>query len=127
MTVAFRSALALAGSRFRIPLNHPDIEAVGKRIEALMHRPDLEQDEGGNLTRMYRDLRKADRALHWMLGDRQLPESTMRPDFPDDAQRPSSEFFGMSDFEIRVGFVWRVSEYVDQLERGFNLRCGNDI
>lgn len=123
-----RSPSATGRDRFRIPLNHPDIEPIGNRIEALLRSTDLDQTEGGRLTRMYRDLRNIDRSLYWMLGDQPLPATNIRPEFPNDGQRPSSEHFGKADFEIRVGFVWLVFEHVEQLEhRSINAKVGRDV
>lgn len=117
----FKSALPLAvsGKSYRLRLDHPEIEAIGARMERLYQRALLPDDERGETLKLYKSLSSADRFFANAYGDHPLPKTRIRPKFVTDSRRPSSEYFGAPDHEVRAGFIWRVLEYVERLEQQY--------
>ena len=107
----------------RLPLDHHETEAIAKRIHILLCTDVLSDDERGHLIKKCSDLRKADYRLARRLFENPLPATGMRPMFFDDNNRPLSGVFGQPDLLVMAGWVFRLREYVERLERKY---FGND-
>ncbi|GLS30561.1 hypothetical protein SAMN04488498_103122 [Mesorhizobium albiziae] len=103
---------SISAGDYRLPLDHPDVEAVGRRADRLYQTAPLSDDERGLLIKKYAGLEDADRFLSGWLHDRLLPETNLRP------QRPWSGGGVVGAVtEHHVGFVARAREYIEKLER----------
>lgn len=129
-------------NKVRIPLDHPETDAIAKRICILLCMDVINDDERGHLIKKYSDLRKADYRLARLLFGQPLPTTTLRPDFYDDYCRPLAfmgkvatdrlgrEYpFGSTSWKIEVmsGWVHRLREYVERLERKYFDAANDDI
>lgn len=111
------------GGDWRRPLHHPQLEVIGKRMVSLYRMP-LKEDERGNLIVAYEHMIRCDLALVRMLGDAALPYSGERPLLPDPVGTllTISNASDASEGARRgrcVGYIRRVEEYVDALERKY--------
>ncbi|HEV2897372.1 MAG TPA: hypothetical protein VGX71_05925 [Pseudaminobacter sp.] len=105
---------SISGNEYRPPLDHPDIEAVGRRADRLYRTAPLTDDERPLLLKKYDGLKAADLFLTGRLDERPLPETDLRP------VRPwSGDGLAGSVTEYHVGFVARTREYVERLERRY--------
>lgn len=89
----------------RIPLDHPKAEQLSARINKLINCRLLSKIVRGDLVKKAWWLRRADRTLSRMLGDRDLPPWSFRPKIPEGS---------LGDI---VGWVLGVEELVIELER----------
>lgn len=112
--------------KVRLPLDHHETESVAKRIHILLCTDALSDDERGHLIKKYSDLRKADCRLARRLFDNPLPATSMRPMFFDDNNRPLSGVFGQPDLLVMTGWVFRLRDYVERLERKYFGHADND-
>lgn len=103
--------------KIRIPLDHPETEQISKRIRFLIFSGMLSEDECGRLTKWQRELRKADSLLSRILYDRPLPATELRPLFYD----YKGPFLSGSQAEVATGWVFRLREYVEKLERKYSV------
>ncbi|MER8440718.1 hypothetical protein NKH36_33150 [Mesorhizobium sp. M1312] len=103
---------SISGNDFRLPLDHPEIEAVGRRADRLYRTAKLSDDERAWLLKKYAGLEVADLYLMGALGDRPLPKTDLRPCRP----RLGGGTAGPT-IEDHAGFVTRMLEYVERLER----------
>jgi hypothetical protein len=86
----------------------------------------INDDERGHLIKKYSELRKADYRLARRLFDNPLPATNMRPMFFDDYSRPLSGVFGQPDLFVMAGWVFRLRDYVERLERKYFGRIDDD-
>lgn len=105
--------------KIRVPLDHPETERLAKRITFLIFSGKLTEDECGQLIKKERDLRKVDYRLARRLFDAPIPVSPHRPMFWDDHRRPFSGVFCGDELAVWAGWVARLREYVERLERKY--------
>ncbi|MDB5601179.1 MAG: hypothetical protein JWN71_3223 [Xanthobacteraceae bacterium] len=103
-------------SKIRLALDHPEAEAIAKRVHLLMCMDVLNDDERGNLIKKYSELRKVDFRLARRVFEGPLPVTDIRPMFYDDHCRPGSGVFGRCEVEVWAGWVFRLRDYVAKLE-----------
>ena len=122
---------SVSGNSYRLPLDHPQIERAAQKLEAAYLSGNMSQQDMCEAIKLYRLLTRVDRYFFNILGERELPVTTLRPYRPDDAQRPSSQHSGMPEMEVRAGFVWRVQELAENITFAADLSefCvrGDDI
>ncbi len=121
--------LSRESDNVRLPLDHPETEAIAKRIQCLLGIDALSGDDRGNLRKKYRDLQKADSLLVRQFFGRPLPVTGLRPQFWNDGQSASlqSGTFVDDKFIIAAGFVQWVREWVETLERQYCDNSHDDI
>ena len=120
-----------APKTFRLPLDHPETELIDQRIHALLDRGRLNDQEFGQLVKLTKSLKRADRFLARVLYGRPLPRTSIRPLFWDDAFHRLHHVGGLP-VEAIAGWVWRVAEYVERIERKYGVAApamepGDDI
>lgn len=109
------------GRKIRIPLDHPEVEAIDLRMHVLAATGELNDAELGMLIKLRRSVVKADKMLGRRLIGRPLPETSLRPIFWDECRNAMSQVFESDPVECAAGFVLRVSEYVEKLERKYGV------
>jgi len=102
------------GNKVRIPLDHPETDAIAKRICILLCMDVINDDERGHLIKKYGDLRP-------------LPPTELRPMFFDDYLRPLSGMNGKPAILVMAGWVHRLRDYVGRLERKYFDAANDDI
>lgn len=115
------------GNKVRIPLDHPETDAIAKRIYILLCMDVINDDERGHMIKKYGDLRKADYRLARLLFDSPLPPTELRPMFFDDYLRPLSGMNGKPAILVMAGWVHRLRDYVGRLERKYFDAANDDI
>jgi hypothetical protein len=108
-----------SAQNIRIPLDYHKTDALDLRIRHLLACAELTEIESGRLMKLRPELRRTDHKLARVLHGRPLPATTLRPDFPDDYQFPGSEAFGAPAVLCWAGWVHRVREHVEKLERRY--------
>ncbi|BBF92834.1 hypothetical protein [Blastochloris tepida] len=109
------------GRSIRIPLDHPEIDAIDLRMHVLAATGELNDAELGMLIKLWRNARRADKFLGRALLGGALPETSVRPMFWDAAAQ-----YECSQIECAAGFVLRVREWVEKLERKYGLPADVD-
>lgn len=105
---------AVNGGDWRAPLDHPEVEAIGKRADRLYRTVSLADEDRAMLIKIYAELASTDSWLSRTIGERVLPETTVRP---RSSSRPGWDDRAVPDIEWRVGFVARAGAYVERLEQ----------
>lgn len=106
---------SVSGKKYRLPLNHPQIEAIAARADAV-YRGTLTDHERGTLLKLYRHLKHTGRSIYRREGEKSLPKTEVRP---KSLNVKASDLVGCGPWEIEAGFIWRISEYVERLERKY--------
>lgn len=101
----------VSGGGFRKPLDHPDIESIGKQADHLYRATTLNDDDRAMLLKIYSELKKADRFLARRLRNQPVWITQLRPRFWNDWLVENAD-----RIEAACGFVWRVLEYINRLE-----------
>ncbi|MFC4353178.1 hypothetical protein ACFOW6_16635 [Fodinicurvata halophila] len=109
----------VAGTRWREPLSHPEIDALGKRADVLYSLALLSVQERTALLQLYRELQRADRSLSNLLEGKPLPHVEVRP---SQAMRGG---VAAKKIEHDAGFVARFREYIVRLEHRHGLGDGD--
>lgn len=104
------------GAKIRIPLDHPETDAIHFRASVLLGAGILNDREFGTLLKKIRELRRVDFKLARRLCGRPLPWTDCRPELPAEALMPASPHFGKREVEVWTGWVRRVADYVAALE-----------
>jgi hypothetical protein len=107
---------SVSGKNYRLPLDHPQVEAVGHKLEALYQGGKLCDEKMLELIKLYRSLIRVDRYCSNRWGASPLPNAPIRPGRPDAGQLVASEYFGLPDHEVRAGFVYYAADCAAQLE-----------
>lgn len=110
--------------RVRIPLDHPETEAIAARMQRLLDNEALPDGVFGEIVKRMRTLRDADYSLARGLQGKAIPKTDVRPFYPDDYLRPSSScfeyFLSVPHYHCRTeclaGWVLRLKDWVDNLE-----------
>lgn len=111
----------VSGSRYRVPLDHPDCEQVGKVLDALYTNAALSPDERSFLIREYRRLRRVDKYFAIITGETPIPAVDIRP------RRPDAYVMDHSQRDCFAGYFWRLHRYARLLsERHFGDGGGLD-
>lgn len=106
---------AVNGKDWRPALDHPGIEAIARRADCL-YRAAMPDDMRGLLIKKYQELEKADRYLARRLRDEPVWITELRPRFWNDALGAECN---RDRSETVCGFVWRVLEFIESLERKY--------
>lgn len=117
---------SVSGRDFRVPLDHPDIEAIARRIDRLYRAAPLTNEDRGRLLKIYEGLEQVDYCLARRLRTQRLPITDLSPLFWDDDRYPTSDAWGCDGVEAKAGWVWRVHDFVERLERRYDPTEHND-
>jgi hypothetical protein len=108
----------VAGTEWRAPLDHPEIEAIAKRLDHLYRNFSLSEAHRAEMLVRYSHLVRADEAIESLVAlfaefsrDMPLGDPGIRPKKP--APVPGS---GNTAAQVAVGFVLRMAEWVKRLE-----------
>jgi hypothetical protein len=116
MTDEPRDVVYIGNKKMRLPFDRHDLEAIAKRIDALLFSPSVDDQGKVELEKLCRGLRKCDDFLSRVIGDQPLPTTELRPARHNEDTYRSSPLFGENQVMVRVGFVYRVDEHVCRLE-----------
>ncbi|WEO63546.1 hypothetical protein [Rhizobium rhizogenes] len=111
----------VAGQDYRLPLYHPDCEALAARLDHLYSTFGLKADHRALMLRTYADLAEADQSIWKAIGDACIDDNTLRPQRPkmsaSDARRAAGDPpFINHGLETSVGFVYRAREWAQRME-----------
>jgi len=117
---------SIAGGDHRTPLDHPDVEAVAKRIDHLYRNYGLSETHRAEMLVRYALLAEEDKLIDALTasmarfaGDGQLVDSASLP-LGDPGIRPKKPLSGGSTagdaLNAAVGFALRMAEWVQRLE-----------
>lgn len=127
---------SVSGGDYRLPLHHPDVEAVATRLSGLYESVSLKPQHRGQALRLYADLIVADDGIWNCMGDAPIEAGDLRPKRPilpevdikkrvhrvlSDTDEMTAIAFPDLRFGTLVGFVARVSEWVDRLEIAYGV------
>jgi hypothetical protein len=106
---------------FRLPFDHPEVEAVGQICDALYRLAPLREGERSAIIRAHMRLEEADLHLFSRFGEAQLPATSVRPRKPQRTLMETRE-----DWELTAGYVARVRDFLEALLDRYDLweRCG---
>lgn len=110
----------VAGSEWRAPLIHPEIEAIAKRADHLYREFGLSEDHRVEMLLRYALLAEADKAIVTLSkiasGITLLNDPGIRP------ARPVSDRASYGEIrDVAIGFALRFSEWVQRLENVYGL------
>lgn len=107
---------SISGGKYRLPLTHPEVEALGHRADRAYREFPLAERERALLLKAYAGLSRVDRFFASAYEGRPLPPSSIRPPEPWSRgvilDRPH---------EIKAGYVERVRAYVEAIEQKYSL------
>lgn len=116
---------SVSGGDYRLPLYHPDAEIVAARLSSLYESVSLKPEHRALALRLYAELVDADAGIWDAMGDSPIDDNGKRPRraLPPECDRvsPAIEFMTNPKFETRVGFVFRVGEWVQRLEDAYGV------
>ncbi len=106
---------SVSGRNYRPPLNHPDIEALGQRMDAAYQLFPLSEATRAVLLKTYDGLKKGsvDCPLVAEFTERTGKKVIIRPAAP---WRATPHEVGVNMHEHNAGFVERVREFLDALD-----------
>ncbi|MEW4461215.1 hypothetical protein AB1K42_24220 [Roseibium algicola] len=111
-----------SSSKIRIPLDHPETDALDLRIRDLILSGCLSEGEHGRLIKSSIELRRVDRSLARKLLGLPLPETDIRPMYPDENQLTFSIYHGVDQRLVEAGWVYRLRDYVERVEAKYVRR-----
>jgi len=104
------------GKDWRPALDHTDIETIGRRADRLYRSASLPDDVRGLLIKKYQEFEKADRYLARRLRDEPVRVTELRPRFWNEWRCVDDD---QGRTETACGFVWRVLDFIESLERKY--------
>ncbi len=111
------------GNNHRLPFNHPKIEELGLRVEHMFRLAQLTNFERDILLRSYAGLQSSDRYLWRSARDQPIWITELRPRYAH-VWSAADDIAGQID--AMSGFIWRVEEYLDQIERKYDAHVHED-
>lgn len=117
----------VAGTEWRAPLDHPEIEAIAKRLDHMYRNFGLSEAHRAEILARYAHLAKADEAIDSLLTSTQKLSGRDTTDvlpLGDPGIRPKKPRHGNSVGEglhLAVGFVRRLAEWVQRLEDTYGV------
>ena len=112
---------SISGGDYRIPLDHPDIEAVAKRLDHLYRNYGLSETHRAEMIARYALLADADKAIEALIASiaKFASDDQIASLLGDPGIRPKKPRGGGtvgSDLNVAVGFTLRLAEWVQRLE-----------
>lgn len=116
---------SVCGGDYRLPLYHPDVEAVAARLASLYETVSLTAAQRALALRLYAELAEADDDIWHAMGDDPIDDNGHRPRRSVrplcDRQSHAVEMTTNPKFETRVGFVFRVRDWVQRIEDAYGI------
>ncbi|WP_441256161.1 hypothetical protein AB7Z32_02855 [Bradyrhizobium sp. 482_C4_N1_1] len=109
---------SIAGGDYRVPLDHPDVEAIAARADHLYRTFSLSDDDRARLIARYADIAAASEYLWGAIGEQRVADNGLRPTSrkPCTREVATSETVGGHEMARNIGFVFRYRDYVKRLE-----------
>ncbi len=107
---------SVSGGDYRIPLDHPDAEAVAKRADRAYREFPLSEDDRARLIARYKDLAEASAYLWGAIGDRRIEDNGLRPASIRAPVIEAAKAEAGHTMARNIGFVFRCRDYVQRIE-----------
>lgn len=102
---------AVSGADWRLPLDHPELEAIAKRADHLYRCVSLSEDHRARMLLNYARLIEAEKTVSTMIGESRLDDPGARPAKPISGDGSQGEKIASA-----IGFAFRFQEWLVRLE-----------
>jgi hypothetical protein len=114
---------SISGGDYRIPLDHPDVEAIAARADHLYRTFSLADEDRARLLARYADIAAASAYLWGAIGEKRIEDNGLRPTSrkPCTREVATGEHVGGHEIARNIGFIFRYRDYVKRLEDKYGV------